>query len=440
MLALAASGLAACAAPVNTAPDAIADTATLEVEPAPDQGLRDLAPEREVSTPDALVDAALDATDAAEAPDVPTQDTALAAADAAPDARDAHSPTDAATSTPLEVRFLGVQGFVLRRGGDVVLTAPLFTRASVLDVTFGRVAPDEVAITAGLVPVPLGELSAVVTGHAHYDHLLDVPSVLRRAPRATLYANRTARHLLAALAPDRPLCDAAAPASPLARDRVLAVDEPSASAVDYRLCPGQRPPGASLEGRWVTVPGARVRLRPLCSEHPDQVFFFHFGAGSVTADQCALPPRAGDWLEGATTAWLVDFLNDAGRPAFRVYYQDAPTNGPTGHVPADLLAEKRVDLALLCVGNYDAVRNQPGELLDALRPRFALSGHWEDFFTPASAPPRPLPFLNLDTYTRRAETALPPPSDAALLVDGRATTARHVVAMPGARFEVPPGR
>jgi L-ascorbate metabolism protein UlaG (beta-lactamase superfamily) len=391
----------------------------------------------------APMDAAPDADpprDAAPTSDTPRDTPSELALDSAPDegvSPDAGTGPDASAASTLEVRFLGVQGFVLRRGADVVLTAPLFTRASVFDVTFGRVTADETAITAGLVPVPLADLTAVVTGHAHYDHLLDVPSVLRRAPRARLYANRTARHLLAALAPDRPLCDGAAPVAPLARDRVVALDDPADSAVDYRLCPGQRPPGAPLEGRWVTVPDARVRLRPLCSEHPDQVFVFHFDAGSVTTDQCALPPRAGDWLEGMTTAYLIDFLDASGRPTFRVYYQDAPTNGPTGHVSADLLAEKRVDLALLCVGNYDAVRNQPGELVAALRPRFALSGHWEDFFVPASAPPRPIPFLNLDVYTRRAETALPPPSDAPLRVDGRVASVRHAVAIPGTVYQVP---
>lgn len=406
----ACAGEDAATAPADAAGDVI-DAGDLGPEDATDAAVTDLA-----SDGDATTDAADVATDAGG--DVVTD---------APEAR-----------LPLEVRFLGVQGFLLRHGDDAVLTAPLFTRASVVDVSVGRVTADERAIAAGLAPLPLADVSAVVSGHAHYDHLMDVPHTLRRAPRARVYANLTAAHMLAALAPDRPAtCDAAVSTPSLPRDRVVALDDPAMGAVDYRNCPAQRPAGAALDGRWVSVPDSRVRIRPLCSMHPDQVWVFHFGAGAVATDQCSLPERAGDWLEGSTLAFLIDFLDDSGRPAFRVYYQDAPTDGPIGYVPDDVLAEKRIDVALLCVGSYDAVRNQPTETIAALRPRFALSGHWEDFFVPASMAPRPIPFLDLGTYTRRAEAALPPPADAPLTVDDRTANVRHVVAQPGSRFVVP---
>src|SRR5439155_1706356 len=130
-------------------------------------------------------------------------------------------------------------------------------------------------------------------------------------------------------------------------------------------------------------------------------------------------------------------LDAHGRPAVRIFYQDAPTNAPIGQVPAALLADKAVDLALLCVGSYDLVANQPGDILANLAPRFALSGHWEDFFQPVSAPPQPIPFLNVDTYVQRAEAALPGPPDAPIVVDGTAEQTRHVLVQPGSHFEIP---
>ncbi len=355
------------------------------------------------------------------------------------DAMDADSVPDAPRPLePLEVRFLGVQGFALRTGGDMILTAPLFTRASVIDVTIGTTVADEAAIVRGLAGMRLDQLRAVITGHAHYDHLMDVPPILRRVPTSLLYANRTAQHILAALAPDRAArCTTPVPTSPIARERVIALDDPATSAVDYRNCPTMRPAGASLEGRWIRVPGSHVRIRPFCSFHPDQIWVIHFGAGSVDADLCDLPTSAANWLEGATMSYLIDFLDDADRPRFRVYYQDAPTDGPMGHVPADILAEKAVDVALLCAGNYDRVRDQPGEIIAALRPRFAVSGHWEDFFIPITSPIRPLPFLNLMTYTMRGDIALPPPADRPLLRDGAPAPGRNFVAQPGNVFIVP---
>jgi glyoxylase-like metal-dependent hydrolase (beta-lactamase superfamily II) len=341
---------------------------------------------------------------------------------------------------PLAVQFLGVQGWVVRHGDEALLTAPLFTRASVFDVSFGSPVPsDHAAIDAGLAGIELGDVRAIVTGHAHYDHLLDAPRILAEyAPDAVLYANRSARHILAALAPDRdPSCTSPTAMPPLDRDRVVALDDPIASAIDYTGCPDLRPPGAPLEGSWVRVPGSRIRIFPVCSVHPDQFLFIHFGPGSVTEDQCDLPEAAGDWLEGQTISFLIDFLDANDQPAFRIFYHDAPTDEPVGFPPAAVLADKQVDLALLCVGSADSVDAHPQNVLAALQPRFALSGHWENFFQSGGAP-QPIPFLDVAAYDSRADTAMTGTADPPLIVDGQPTTARHIRPDPGTEFVVPP--
>ena len=172
--------------------------------------------------------------------------------------------------------------------------------------------------------------------------------------------------------------------------------------------------------------------------HPAQVGPYHFGAGSIDADLCDLPAAASGWLEGQTLAFVIDFLDDNGAPVFRVFYQDAPTSAPIGQVPAAILAGKRVDLALLCVGNYDAVANEPGDAIANLDPRFVLSGHWEDFFQPISSPLQPIPFENVPVYLQRIAAALPGPPDAPLVVDGAPLTERHVLVQPDTHFVVPP--
>ncbi len=286
--------------------------------------------------------------------------------------------------------------------------------------------------------MPLDELVAVVSGHAHYDHLLDVPHILAAAPGAVTLTNLTGRHVLAALAPDRDASCTSPPANPaLDRQRVIAMDDPFANHVDYTNCPDQLPPGGSPQATWLAL-GPHVRAIAVCSMHPAQIAgIYHFGAGSIDSDQCDVPAAAAGWLEGQTLAYLIDFLDDAGHPAFRIYYQDAPANAPLGQVPAALLADKPVDVALLCVGSYDAVTNDPQAVIASLAPRFAISGHWEDFFQPVDSPPQPIPLLDVPTYVSRAEAALPPPGDAPLLVDGTATDHRHVLAQPGMHVAVP---
>lgn len=107
-----------------------------------------------------------------------------------------------------------------------------------------------------------------------------------------------------------------------------------------------------------------------------------YGAGDVTEEQCTPPANMNEWREGRTAAYVVDFLDPkTDVPLYRVFYQDAPSGSPVGHVPAALLADKRVDVALMCVGTYDHVDDAtPALALTALAPRYALGGHWEDFF------------------------------------------------------------
>lgn len=343
-------------------------------------------------------------------------------------------------SMPLEVEALGVQGFVLTYAGESVMTAPLFTRQSTVAITLNRpISPDVPAIEMGLAGTSLSAIRAIVSGHAHFDHLLDVTHVFTLTPGSRLYANRSAAHIFAALAPDRDgSCTGPEPSPIIERRRVIALDDPAASHVDYTNCPDQQPPGAPLEGSWVQVPGSHVRLMPVCTTHPAQIGPIHFGDGSVDADLCELPAAASGWLEGQTLSYVIDFLDDAGAPAFRIYYQDAPATTPVGEVPAAILADRRVDLAILCVGSNDAVANQPTDIIGNLRPRFVFSGHWEDFFISRDQPPQNIFLLDVDGYVARAEAALAEAADAPLVVDGAAIDGRHVLILPGSRLVVPP--
>jgi hypothetical protein len=337
------------------------------------------------------------------------------------------------------VKWLGAAGFLLTYGGESVMTAPLFTRPDMFTVSTGLpVTSDASLVASKLGATTLSSVRAIVSGHAHYDHLLDVPAVLQRAPNATLYSNVSARNLLAAYAPDRAARCASAPAqSPaIARSRVVAMDDPLASVVDFRNCPSKKPPGAPLEGKWIRVPGSSIRVLAVCSEHPDQIGPYHFGPGDVTEEACEPPKKMADWKEGMTLAFLVDFLDAASTPVFRVYYQDAPTNAPLGHVPAPILQDKRVDLALLCVGSSNNVDDEPTAILAALQPRFSIGGHWEDFFRGVDDAPRPIAFLDVDAWTKKARAALPGPDAKPWIVDGATSVERAVLPKPGGTMTI----
>lgn len=342
----------------------------------------------------------------------------------------------------LEVRFLGVGGFSFRVGSDHIVTAPLYSNPSMFAVLTLETASDPEVIDQFLPAELVADASALLVGHGHYDHLMDVPHVLTRMPNAIVYANRTVQHQLAGFAPDRDeACDdeAADDLPSIARDRVVALDAPGANVVDTRMCDGLAAcgPAGGQSGGWVEVPGADVRIRALCSTHPDQFLGVHFGEGCAEEDLCEPPGRAGDWLEGNTLAFLIDFLDhDSRQPRFRVYYQDAPADAPIGFAHDELLAEKRVDVAVLNVGNYEEVTDHPNAIIGNLSPRYALGGHWENFFQTQALPVEPIPLQpGPAEFMTRMASALGEAAEKPMHVDGRAEPIRHWLPDPGAVLE-----
>ncbi len=160
--------------------------------------------------------------------------------------------------------------------------------------------------------------------------------------------------------------------------------------------PSKAPDPYPAKGDWVRVPGARVRIRALCSEHPPQIAkTIHSWPGRIYRPRFAPPQKADDYQEGETLAFLIDFLDETGtKPTFRVYYQDAPTPPTIGEVAPDLLAEKAVDVAILCGGNFLDVED-PGHIVRNTRAHTIVLGHWENFFMPQRDDPPKIPGSNV---------------------------------------------
>ena len=88
---------------------------------------------------------------------------------------------------------------------------------------------------------------------------------------------------------------------------------------------------------------------------------------------------------------------------FRVYYQDAVAPPSLGLAPTALMAERRVDVAVLVPATFEEVDWHPEAVVANLRPRRILLGHWEDFFRPIDAGSEPVPLTDLAEFERRLE-------------------------------------
>ena len=276
----------------------------------------------------------------------------------------------------VSVTFLGVQGFLIRRGDDAILTAPLFSNPGILAISgaFGSVTANEDRIDRilsgryGDLEPYWKQVDGILVGHSHYDHLMDVPYLFSEyIGGATIYGGRTAESLLATF-PEIPA------------HAVVVVNEVAGSHEhpgDWLEVPGTR----SSDGRW-------VRLMAICSEHSPQMFGYNLWQGRLAEPPERQPRTAPEWAQGITYAFLIDFMEEEGI-VFRIYYADSPTGRPYGFLPAPLAGS--VDLIILNAGGSTDVPHYPIAILDNTLADAAIVGHWEGFFDSQLEPLHELP-------------------------------------------------
>jgi hypothetical protein len=309
------------------------------------------------------------------------------------------APASGTDKTQVRVQYLGVGGYLVQRGDDVVLFGPVYSNPTLLEAMGDHQIRTNRALVDRLLPREASRAKAIVIGHSHYDHLMDTPYIANAyATNATVYGSKTTSSLIAA---------AVAPA------RLVDVG-PAAVA-------GK---GIDIGAGTGTGANPRMRLWPIRSEHSDQFRVkvpltgvnvpFHVWRGEVSEPLSALPTNSSGWAEGEVFAYLLDFLDDQGRVEFRIYYQDVGTDAPVGFPwggkePPD---GKRVDVSLICLGgDFEHLHDHPEGIIKATRPRFLLLGHWENFFVPQNETCRTskvaaTPLQDTHYFIRRATAAM----------------------------------
>jgi len=271
----------------------------------------------------------------------------------------------------VEVRYLGSGGVYIAWGPDAILVGPYFSHAgNVVRALTGNVRFDEKRIREGMDGIDRDAVLAILVGHSHFDHLADVPVVVRDyVPHARVHANDSGTNMLASY--------------PIA--------------------------AASYEGKqdqWIPIlrrdsSESAIRFMPVRSAHAPQLCA-RDGWPCKYADCQVDAPWTKGWNEhrlrslcsGRTYAFVIDLL-DAKREnvRYRIYYNDAPAPPGIG-TPRPFADGHGYDLAILCMATFNHVARYPETLLDALKPRHVLISHYDDFFAKQSGAWRFAPLLS----------------------------------------------
>ena len=303
------------------------------------------------------------------------------------------------SSRVISVTYLGVSGLLIEHRGRVLLTAPFFSNPSLGMVSprltrllrsTPRISSDTLAIDR-LLPHSADRATAILVGHGHYDHLMDIPYIaVRRATSSRIFGGPSVRHML--------MGDSTLRSN--GGQRVVAISLGEAGSRNRR-------------GVWYYTSDSAYRFMALVAGHaPTYRALTHsylFTLGSVDADLDSVPHTAGEWKLGEPYAYLIDVLSDDRRATvFRVYFQDAPSEPPLGFPPTEVLAERGLDLAVLCGATSSNVPNTPDSLLKLLKPAQVIVAHWEDFFRQQTLPIQLGPGTELDELRESLTKSLPP--------------------------------
>ena len=254
----------------------------------------------------------------------------------------------------VRLQWLGTAGFVLEHRGHVLLVDPYVTRAPLARALFTRLRPDVNAINR-YTP----RADAIVVGHTHFDHALDVPEIARRSG-ARVFGSRSAAALCLA--------------GGIPPGRVEVVDR------EAGLAPVEREVGP-FTLRF--VPSAHSRLVLGRVPFPGDI-----------ADCADIPMHAGAYRCGAVFGLEI-------RVAGRVIYH----MGSAELIDANVRV-RNVDLLLLCVAGWTASRDLPERVGQRLAPGAVLLSHWDNFLRPMCEPAQSLPAMQMPRLVERLSRAV----------------------------------
>ncbi|HHO76859.1 MAG TPA: MBL fold metallo-hydrolase [Deltaproteobacteria bacterium] len=256
----------------------------------------------------------------------------------------------------IEITWTGAAGLIISNGEHTVCIDPFVTRPGKMDVLFKKLHPDETAIenyTKGLK----GNVHAIVVGHTHFDHALDVPVI----------ASRLAGRVFGSTSLESLMEISGLPG----RTRVCKYHEHFnlADTISLTMFP-------SIHGR--------VFLGRVPYE------------GEISQDM-HLPFKARDYR-----------LGDVYMPRIEIGGISIMHAGSAGCSVKDLAGQK-CNVLFMCVPGWKRCPDYTSALLETLQPGIIVPFHYDDFTTPLSPgiKPHKIPFSDMKGFIKQIAYVMP---------------------------------
>ena len=252
----------------------------------------------------------------------------------------------------INLTYLGCGNMIIEQDGDAIITDPFFSNQKFTKLP-GKVKtkPDLFNLWKSNVETlaSKGAVRAALVSHTHYDHVMDLPTLLQSKYFTNLHA-------------------------------VYGNDYLPQMMVNFQK---EGVPFRPLPDIWIRVT-PRIRVLPIESGHAPQSGKKLYANKPLDADyfkeNLVWPDgkiKTKKWTAGKTYSFLVDFIQG---DTIRLFIQTSASQYPAGRPPMKELAKKKVDVAVLCYASTTNVENYPKSIVNDLNPSKLVIVHWEDFF------------------------------------------------------------
>lgn len=248
----------------------------------------------------------------------------------------------------LSIRYLGTAGFVVQSADRTLVLDPYITRPGMWTTFFSRLHPND-ALIEQIIP----HADDVLVGHAHFDHVLDAPSI----------CHRTGARLIGSPS----VCNVG---------RAAGLPEEQLYPTTGREC----------------IPSGAATLKGLPSLH-GKVYMGYIPLQGPIQSPPQWPPRYRELRCGLVLNWSIQIAG------WNIVHIDS----------ADYIDEElegtRADIVCLCAIGRKYRPNYVKTVVEKLRPRYIVPCHWDWFFTPFQSKPKCLPGVRLADFMDEIQKA-----------------------------------